>query len=315
MLGPRHRLARPPPVQLRRALVGAAQRAERARLPRLALRGLGAPRCAVPLDLHRAPHRDGARALARRLLVASRARPSSSSIAALFTFVAPYLDFTTEPLADEALLAAADEYRARARRRGHPDPRRGGERRHRPGERVRVRDRAVAARRLLGHDAPRSVRRGRAEGRSRPRAGAPLAAAPARGPRLVRAVRDPRRVDPHARRREAAAAWARREAVPLALLVVAIFQLATRAARQPRLAAAGGRGGLEGASGHARPGRARRPHARLLGDGLGDPDPPGWVQLMVGTHPALADRIAMARAYAATADRRLRRLAVSRARR
>ena len=32
--------------------------------------------------------------------------------------------------------------------------------------------------------------------------------------------------------------------------------------------------------------------------GLGDPDPPGWVQLMVGTHPPLADRIAMARAYA-----------------
>ena len=38
-------------------------------------------------------------------------------IAALFTFVAPYLDFTTEPLDDEALLAAADDYRARARRR------------------------------------------------------------------------------------------------------------------------------------------------------------------------------------------------------
>jgi hypothetical protein len=35
--------------------------------------------------------------------------------------------------------------------------------------------------------------------------------------------------------------------------------------------------------------------------GLGDPDPPAWVQLMVGTHPALADRIAMARAYAAGA--------------
>ena len=25
--------------------------------------------------------------------------------------------------------------------------------------------------------------------------------------------------------------------------------------------------------------------------GLGDPDPPGWVQLIVGTHPTLADRI------------------------
>jgi STE24 endopeptidase len=33
--------------------------------------------------------------------------------------------------------------------------------------------------------------------------------------------------------------------------------------------------------------------------GLGDPDPPAWVQLMLGTHPALADRVAMARAWAA----------------
>jgi hypothetical protein len=32
--------------------------------------------------------------------------------------------------------------------------------------------------------------------------------------------------------------------------------------------------------------------------GLGDPDPPTWVQLVVGTHPALVDRIAMARAFA-----------------
>jgi STE24 endopeptidase len=31
---------------------------------------------------------------------------------------------------------------------------------------------------------------------------------------------------------------------------------------------------------------------------LGDPDPPTWVQLMVGTHPTLADRVAMARAFA-----------------
>ena len=30
---------------------------------------------------------------------------------------------------------------------------------------------------------------------------------------------------------------------------------------------------------------------------LGDPDPPGWVELMLGTHPTLADRVAMARAW------------------
>jgi STE24 endopeptidase len=30
---------------------------------------------------------------------------------------------------------------------------------------------------------------------------------------------------------------------------------------------------------------------------LGDPDPPGWVQLVLGTHPSLEDRVAMARAW------------------
>ena len=31
---------------------------------------------------------------------------------------------------------------------------------------------------------------------------------------------------------------------------------------------------------------------------LGDPDPPSWTQLLLGTHPTLADRVAMARAWA-----------------
>nr|MBA3376503.1 M48 family metalloprotease [Actinomycetota bacterium] len=31
---------------------------------------------------------------------------------------------------------------------------------------------------------------------------------------------------------------------------------------------------------------------------LGDPDPPAWTQLLLGTHPPLADRVAMARAWA-----------------
>jgi STE24 endopeptidase len=31
---------------------------------------------------------------------------------------------------------------------------------------------------------------------------------------------------------------------------------------------------------------------------LADPDPPGWAQLMLGTHPSLADRVAMAQAWA-----------------
>jgi len=36
--------------------------------------------------------------------------------------------------------------------------------------------------------------------------------------------------------------------------------------------------------------------------GLGDPDPPGWSQLLLGTHPSLADRVAMARAWASQSE-------------
>ena len=35
---------------------------------------------------------------------------------------------------------------------------------------------------------------------------------------------------------------------------------------------------------------------------LGDPSPPGWVELVLGTHPSLADRVAMARAWTERAE-------------
>ena len=87
------------------------------------------------------------------------------------------------------------------------------------------------------------------------------------------------------------------EAVPLALLVVAIVQLAaaplenhisrrTEAeADWTALELTKKPNGLEGAM------------VDLAHTSLGDPDPPGWVELMVGTHPALADRVAMADAW------------------
>jgi hypothetical protein len=33
---------------------------------------------------------------------------------------------------------------------------------------------------------------------------------------------------------------------------------------------------------------------------LADPSPPEWARLMLGTHPSLADRVAMARAWSQT---------------
>jgi Zn-dependent protease with chaperone function len=93
------------------------------------------------------------------------------------------------------------------------------------------------------------------------------------------------------------------EAVPLALLVVAVFQLATLPLANHlsrRIEAEADWKALE----------VTRDPAALEGlmhgfseTSLGDPDPAGWVQLLVETHPTLADRIAMARAWAAREDR------------
>jgi STE24 endopeptidase len=88
------------------------------------------------------------------------------------------------------------------------------------------------------------------------------------------------------------------EAVPLALLVVAILQLVsapvgnviTRRMEQEAdwkaLEVTRDPTGLEGVM------------VGLAETSLSDPNPPGWVHLMTGTHPTLEDRVAMARAWA-----------------
>ncbi len=87
------------------------------------------------------------------------------------------------------------------------------------------------------------------------------------------------------------------EAIPLALLVVAVIQLAAAPAENAisrRMEAEADWTALE---------LTRDPDAlegvmvNLARQSLGDPDPPGWVQLFLGTHPALADRVAMAEAW------------------
>ena len=93
------------------------------------------------------------------------------------------------------------------------------------------------------------------------------------------------------------------EAIPLALLVVVVFQLVTTPLANTisrRMEAEADWKALE----------VTRDPASLEGlmigfseTGLGDPDPPAWAQLMLGTHPSLADRIAMARAWAARNER------------
>jgi STE24 endopeptidase len=219
-------------------------------------------------------------------------------VAALFTFVAPYLDFTTDPLRNQELLAAADEYRAELGV-GHIPIRVeevSGDTEQAnayayglgPSRRVVFWDTMLLdpfseneQKVVLAHELAHHSQRHLPEGLG----WFALFAVPGAWI-LMRATR----------RR---GGMGSPQAVPLALLVVAIFMVATAPlanhvsrrieaeADWKALQVTDDPAGLEGL---------------MLGfskTGLGDPDPPGWVQLMVGTHPALADRIAMARAYAA----------------
>ena len=94
------------------------------------------------------------------------------------------------------------------------------------------------------------------------------------------------------------------EAVPVALVVVAVFSLVTSPASNlvsRRMEAEADWKALE---------VTRDPPAlegamvALSKSSLGDPDPPAWAQFFLGTHPALADRVAMARAWAERAAQR-----------
>jgi len=88
------------------------------------------------------------------------------------------------------------------------------------------------------------------------------------------------------------------EAIPLALLVVVVFQLATA----PLASAISRR--MEAEADWKALQVTRDPRSleglmvELSKTSLDDPDPPVWAQLMFGTHPSLAQRVAMARAWA-----------------
>ncbi len=88
-------------------------------------------------------------------------------------------------------------------------------------------------------------------------------------------------------------------AVPLALLVVAIVQLVATPAQNlvsRRMEADADWRALQTTRD---PAAARALFGGLAKTSLGDPSPPEWAQLLFGTHPTLADRVAMADAWAA----------------
>jgi STE24 endopeptidase len=87
------------------------------------------------------------------------------------------------------------------------------------------------------------------------------------------------------------------EAVPLVLVVVAVLQLAAAPAQNwisRRMEAEADWKALEVTRD---PAALEELMASFSTTSLGDPDPPAWAQFFLGTHPSLADRVAMARAW------------------
>jgi STE24 endopeptidase len=86
-------------------------------------------------------------------------------------------------------------------------------------------------------------------------------------------------------------------AVPLALLVVAVLQLALAPAQNVISRRMEAEADWKALQTTRDPGSARALFVGFGETSLGDPDPPGWAHLMLDTHPTLAQRVAMADAW------------------
>jgi len=220
------------------------------------------------------------------------------AIAAFFTFVSPYLDYTTEPLRDEPLLEAAEGYERELGLSDVPayvqevaeDTEQANAYAYGfgPTRRIVFWDTVLQdpfdqeeQQAVLAHELAHHSQRHLTEGIgwfaifAVPGAFILMLATKGRG-----GMGSP-------------------EAVPIALIVVAILQLATAPAANwvtRRMEAEADWKALEVTRD---PDSVEGAMVGLSETSLGDPDPPAWTQLLLGTHPALADRVAMARAWAA----------------
>ena len=218
-------------------------------------------------------------------------------VAALFVFVAPYLDYTTKPLRDGALLSAASRYERELGLSDIPirveevseDTEQANAYAYGIGPSRRIvlwdtildnpfsRDQSEV---VLAHELAHHSQTHLPEGI----AWFALFAVP--GAWVLMRV---------TRKRGGMGAP---EAVPLALLTVAVLQLALAPAANlvsRRMEAEADWKALQVTTD---PDALEGLMVGFSETSLGDPSPPGWAQLMLGTHPALADRVAMARVWA-----------------
>jgi STE24 endopeptidase len=219
------------------------------------------------------------------------------AIAALFTFVAPYVDYTTDPLRDEALVEAADRYEdelglgnvplyvleteeeteaANAYAYGFG-----------PTRRVVFWDTLLRdpfdtdeQQVVLAHELAHHSQDHLPEGIgwfaifAVPGAFVLMLATRGRG------------------------GMGKAEAVPLALLVAAVFQLVTAPASNLITRRMEKEADWKALELTRDPDALEGVMAAFVDSSLSDPDPPGWIEVLVGTHPSLEDRVAMARAWA-----------------
>ncbi len=89
----------------------------------------------------------------------------------------------------------------------------------------------------------------------------------------------------------------RPEAVPLALLVVAVYQLVLAPAEAWISRGMEAEADWKALESTADPRGARELFVGFVETGLGDPDPPTWSYLLLESHPTLAQRVAMADAW------------------
>ena len=220
-----------------------------------------------------------------------------TAVAALFTFATPYLDFTTYSLDDPELLAAASEYE---RELGishvpvrveevslHTEQANAYAYGMGPSRRVVLWDtlllppfetdeQKVVLAHELAHHSQHHLPRGLAWFAIFAVPGAWI---------LMRSTRS-------------RGGMGEPQAVPVALIVATVFSLVTAPASNlisRRMEAEADWKALEVSED---PDALEQVMIGFSTKSLGDPDPPVWTQHVFGTHPALADRVAMARAWA-----------------
>jgi STE24 endopeptidase len=219
------------------------------------------------------------------------------AIAALFTFAAPYIDYTTDPLRDEELLGASEQYRAELGLDGVPlyvqelpdDTQLANAYAYGFGPSKRVVFWETLLRDPFGRDEQKLVLAHELAHHSQdhlPEGIGWFAIFAVPGAFLLMLATRGR------------GGMGAPEAVPLALVVVAVLQLVSAPAANVITRRIEAEADWMALQVTRDPDALEGVMSAFVETSLSDPDPPRWIELLTGTHPSLEDRVGMARAWA-----------------